>query len=177
VQSAVKHGERYDLIQTKINEPWHAGGGNLFTIEFFNTQKKLLTYGGYLGVRPLFGHLNDGLKVFDTAVWPGYYHLYFKNGDFKLPKQAVVSPDISDAWSKNLPGREPSAEPDRQKLSVALFKVVPTEMIVDNNTDNSPTFEYYWYRKLIGTWKSPRKALWDINMKPFITEVPVYYVK
>jgi spermidine synthase len=177
VQSAVKHGERYDLIQTKINEPWHAGGGNLFTIEFFSTQKKLLTYGGYLGVRPLLGHLNDGLKVFDTAVWPGYYHLFFKNGDFELPKQAVVSPDIRDAWSKNLPGTEPSALSDRQKLSVALFKVVPTEMIVDNNTDNRPTFEYYWYRKLIGTWKSPQKALWDFNMKSFITDVPVYISK
>ena len=176
VQSAVRRGEGYDLIQTKINEPWHAGGSNLFTIEFFQVKKKLLNPGGYLGVRPLLGHLNDGLKVFESAVWPGYYHLFFKNGSFELPKKVIVSPDIRDAWYRNLPGREPSAESDRQKLSVALFKDVPTNMIVDNNTDDRPTFEYYWYRKLIGTWKSPQEGLWNINIKPFVTEVDVYHV-
>lgn len=176
VQSALKHGDQYDLIQTKINEPWHAGGGNLFTIEFFNTQRKILSPGGYLGVRPLLGHLNDGLKVFDSAFWPGYYHLFFKNGVFELPEKAIVSPDIKSAWYNTLPGRTPSVKFDRPYLPVALFKNVPAEMIVDNNTDNNPSFEYYWYRKLTGSWKSPNKALWDLDINQFITNVPVFHV-
>lgn len=177
VQSAVKRGEKYDLIQTKINEPWHAGGSNLFTIEFFQAQKTLLNPGGYLGVRPLTGHLNDGLKVFDTALWPGYYHLFFKNGHFELPKQAIVSADIKDAWYADLPGRQPSTKSIRNSIPVAMFKTVPPEMKVDNNTDNRPTFEYYWYRKWRGTWKSPQEVMWNLDLKPYITEVPVYHLE
>ena len=53
VQSAIARGEHYDLIQNKINEPWHAGSSNLFTEEFFAEEKELLRPGGYLSTDPL----------------------------------------------------------------------------------------------------------------------------
>lgn len=173
VQSAIKRGERYDLIQNKINEPWHAGGGNLFTEEFFLEEKKLLTPGGYLSTRPLTGHLTDGLKVFHNAMWTGYYHMYFKNGEMEVPKTAVVSPDIKDAWYTELPGRPPVTTAKRDELQVAMFKVVPDELRTDPNTDDRPTFEYYWLRQLLGTWSSPRVNFWDIDFKPYSQTVPV----
>lgn len=173
VQSAIKRGEKYDLIQNKINEPWHAGGGNLFTEEFFLEEKKLLAPGGYLSTRPLTGHLTDGLKVFHNAMWTGYYHMYFKNGDMSVPKSAVVSEDIKDAWSTELPGRPPVMTKPRTELQVAAFTSVPDELRTDANTDDRPTFEYYWLRQLFRAWNSPRVNFWDIDFKPYSQAVPV----
>ena len=67
VQKALARGEKYDLIQTKISEPWHAGSGNLFTIEFFKLQKQLLTANGYLGVRPEW-HLLKAKAFIETII-------------------------------------------------------------------------------------------------------------
>jgi spermidine synthase len=100
VQKALARGELYDLIQNKINEPWHAGSGNLFTVEFFRTQRQLLAPNGYLGVRPLVGHLIDGLSVFEEAVWPGFYHMFFKNGQLPDMESARITPDIGGAWQQ-----------------------------------------------------------------------------
>lgn len=173
VQSAIKRGQRFDLIQNKINEPWHAGGGNLFTEEFFLEQKKLLTSGGYLSTRPLTGHLTDGHKVFGNAVWTGYYHMYFKNGMFEIRDQATVSPDIRDAWFTELAGRGPVATRTRQTLQVTMFATVPDELRTDANTDDRPTFEYYWWRQLTGVWVSPRVTLWDLDLNSYSKALPV----
>jgi spermidine synthase len=164
VQKALARGETYDLIQNKINEPWHAGSGNLFTVEFFRTQRRLLAPNGYLGVRPLAGHLIDGLKVFDDAVWPGYYHMFFKNG--ALPDMAVarITPDIRAAWTQLIPGRANSSGPRVQTLSVVKLPCCGFGNGVRHNTDDHPTFEYYWLSRTFGTWTSPRTQLWDLTL-------------
>lgn len=164
VQKALARGERYDLIQTKINEPWHAGSGNLFTVEFFASQKDLLTPGGYLGVRPVAGHVVDGLAVFGAAIWPGYYHMFFKNGELAVPAEAVVTPDIRDAWFKALPGPAGGEGPREAHLDVAVFECCDFGDEIRHNTDNRPSFEYDWLARSFGQWISPRTNLWYMDL-------------
>lgn len=173
VQKALARGERYDLIQTKINEPWHAGSGNLFTVEFFASQKDLLTPGGYLGVRPVAGHVVDGLAVFGAAIWPGYYHMFFKNGELAVPTEAVVTPDIRDAWFKALPGPAGEAGPREDHLDVVVFQCCEFGDGIRHNTDDRPSFEYDWLARTFGRWASPRKALWSMDLESQKLEVDV----
>ncbi|MBV6274142.1 hypothetical protein KVP09_14665 [Alcaligenaceae bacterium CGII-47] len=173
VQSAIKRGEKYDLIQNKINEPWHAGGGNLFTEEFFEEEKNLLTSGGYLSTRPLTGHLTDGFKVFGNALWAGYYHMYFKNGTALSPTSAIVTPDIKQAWFTEVPGHLSQITDNRNTISATYFSDVPQNLATDANTDDRPTFEYYWLRQLFGTWVSPRLNFWDLDLSKYTKSVPV----
>lgn len=173
VQSAIKQGKRYDLIQNKINEPWHAGSSNLFTEEFFSEEKELLKPGGYLSTRPLTGHLTDGIKVFGNATWCGYYHMYFKNGNIVKAKKAIITPDIISAWFSDLPGRTSKMNNIRNNLVVTHFAEVPEQLATDPNTDDRPTFEYYWLRKIFRIWVSPRVSLSDIDLKSYSIDVPV----
>ncbi len=175
VQQALARGERFDLIQTKINEPWHAGSGNLFTVEFMKLQRQLLTNGGYLGVRPLVGHARDALQVFDQALYTGYYHVYFKNGTLPAITQATITPDIKRAWFSDLPGREPVAQ-RADTLNVLVLDNPQILSDVDANTDNNPTFEYYWLRKILGIWRSPRVELSNQQFAPLKKTVPVVVV-
>lgn len=175
VQSAVANGEKFDLIQNKINEPWHAGSSNLFTEEFFAQEQALLSPGGYLSTRPLTGHLTDGLKVFGNAIWGGGYHMYFKNGEFRLPSEAVVTPDLRKAWLAELPGVDPIAPVLRPTTPITVFTEVPDELRTDPNTDDRPTFEYYFLRKLLDDWVSPRRQLGDVDLARYTTQVPVRY--
>lgn len=124
--------------------------------------------------RPLIGHLQDGLKIFHNAMWAGYYHMYFKNGEFELPGTAMISVDIKDAWYTNLPGKGPHVSDRRDHLIVSFFKKMPDALRVESNTDDHPTFEYYWLRKLLGLWISPQTALWDIDLKAYSCKIPVY---
>ncbi|MFU0504179.1 spermine/spermidine synthase domain-containing protein [Pseudaminobacter sp. NGMCC 1.201702] len=172
VQQALAAGGNYDLIQTKINEPWHAGSGNLFTVEFMRLQRNLLTEGGYLGVRPLLGHARDGLQVFEAALYPGYYHVYFKNGALPPLNRATVTPDISDAWFKRFPGREEKSE-RADHLDVLVLDRSSDLTAIDLNTDDRPTFEYYKLRQWRGTWESPRKSLSDGDFASMLRAVPV----
>ncbi|MCO6409068.1 hypothetical protein GTW23_12865 [Hoeflea alexandrii] len=174
VQMALSKGETYDLIQTKINEPWHAGSGNLFTSEFFAMQKALLSPGGYLGVRPLVGHVRDAIGVFGSAVFPGYYHVYFPNGPLPEMTEARVTPEIAAAWTRLLPGKD--LKDDRASvMAIRVFRSVDGLLHIDPNTDDSPTFEYFWLRQLLGRWQSPRVGLDADQFSSFETEVPVAY--
>jgi len=175
VQSAIKRGQKFDLIQNKINEPWHAGSSNLFTREFFREERQLLTDGGYLSTRPLTGHLTDGFETFGNALWGGYYHLYFKNGSSAPSTTARITADIRTAWLAELPGRGANDSNKRATTPITIFKDVPAEFRTDANTDDRPTFEYYWLRQLFGVWQSPRVQLWDVDVKQYTTDVPVHY--
>ncbi len=173
VQKALARGERYDLIQTKINEPWHAGSGNLFTVEFFKAQRQLLTPNGYLGLRPLEGHVVDALKVFDDVIWPGYYHMFMKNGSFQRPATARVGRDIREAWFRTIPGRNPDQPAREPALEVVHLKCCSFGQDIAHNTDDRPTFEYYWLRRLARMWASPRRNLWDLKLDK--QSIPVVY--
>ena len=160
VQKAASQGAKYDMIQNKINEPWHAGSGNLFTVEFFTSLKSILSKGGYLSVRPLAGHARDGLEVFDSVIYPGYYHIYFKNGPFKMPNLITIDQQLAEYWFKVKPGSD-VVGPRRSSLEVVYLKSndsLPLAYIA-NNTDDKPLFEYFFYRQLVGSWKSPRISL------------------
>lgn len=163
VQAALARGEHYDLIQTKINEPWHGGSGNLFTVEFMTLQRRLLTPNGYLSVRPLAGHLVDGLAAFPVAMIAGddgqFYHVYFRNGEMPPPTQALVTPDIAVAWSRELPGRDGPPSPRGATLRYAFFTADPFDGAIGHNTDDRPTFEYYWFRQLTNRWDDPRRSI------------------
>lgn len=166
VQKAIAQGKKYDLIQTKINEPWHAGSGNLFTVEFFQSQKKLLTPGGYLSLRPLAGHVVDGLEVFDMAVWPGYYHLFFKNGHFEIPEKAHVTPEIKDAWYSAIPDKPEATSDRKDHLEVVTFyRGDSFGEGIQHNTDDRPSFEYDWLARTLGHWVSPRTNLWYMELE------------
>ena len=171
VQKAVARGEHYDLIQTKINEPWHAGSGNLFTVEFFRAQRQLLSPGGYLGVRPLVGHVVDGLKVFDRAIWPGYYHMFFKNGEYTRPTTAKVSADFNAAWYRTLPGRPDAKGPRLAHLDVLELPCCGIGDGVRHNTDDLPSLEYDWLARTFLRSASARTHLWDMKLP--MTRIPV----
>lgn len=172
VQKAIAQGVKFDLIQNKINEPWHAGSGNLFTVEFLRLEKELLTDGGYLGVRPLVGHLRDGLEVFGAAVYPGYYHLFFKNGVLPQFDQATITSDMRDAWRTELPGHGPTGSRSTE-LSVLAFNRDADLKDIDANTDDHPTFEYYKLRQWLGLWTSPRLGLDAPRFRSKSRSVPV----
>jgi hypothetical protein len=172
VQEALAQGRRFDLIQTKINEPWHAGSGNLFTVEFMRLQRALLSPGGYLGVRPLAGHVRDGLEVFEAALYPGFYHVFFKNGALPDMKEARVTPDIRDAWFAELPGHS-KRSPREPWLSVAVFRDKTAFNHIASNTDDRPSFEYYWLRQTLGLWKSPRTEVSAPEFDAFRNQIPV----
>lgn len=172
VQSALKRGEHFDLVQIKINEPWQSGAGNLFTVEFFRMVKELLADGGYLGVRPLVGHLSDGLQVFDGALFPGYYHLFFKKSKIQPASQAMISQDIASAWQRQIPGTDRGGATHPSTLQVMEFHPGSAPQ-VDSNTDNHPTFEYYWLRQRLGTWVSPRESLDSPRFDKYRRTVPV----
>lgn len=171
VQKALAEGKRFDLIQTKINEPWHAGSGNLFTREFFASQRALLNPAGYLGTRPLLGHLSDGLSVFGTAIWPGYYHLFFPRDPKPMPTRAVVTPDIAMAWKRILPaGAIGSRVPE---LDIAYFDALPEKWHTAPNTDNRPNFEYSWLHDWFSSRLSPRTGLDTLDLGEYRHTVPV----
>ncbi|MBI5722265.1 MAG: hypothetical protein HZC37_31705 [Burkholderiales bacterium] len=174
VQSALARGQHYDLIQNKINEPWHAGSSNLFTQEFFREKKRLLSPGGYLSTRPITGHLTDGVQVFGSALWGGHFHLYFKNGPATRPAAAVLTPDIAGAWAAELPGRPGSAVRPRREQPVAFFTEVPGALRSDISTDDWPSFEYYLLRQWRGTWVSPRSSLDAGRLGEHLRAVPVH---
>jgi hypothetical protein len=44
---------------------------------------------------------------------------------------------------------------------------------VDSNTDDRPTFEYYWLRQRLGTWVSPRDSLDSPRFNTYRRTVPV----
>ncbi len=173
VQSSIKQGKKFDLIQNKINEPWHAGSSNLFTEEFFLEEKRLLRQNGYLSTRPLIGHLTDGFKIFENAIWGGYYHLYFRNGPAIRPEKAVVTPDIKSAWFAELPGQVVDPPVVRETTSITSFSRLPAILTADASTDDRPTFEYYWLRQLTGTWVSPRVQLSQVDLSQMTAQIPV----
>lgn len=164
VQKALERGDAYDLIQTKINEPWHAGSGNLFTVEFFAAQKALLRPNGYLGLRPVVGHVNDALSVFGNGFWPGYYHMFFRNGEPLAPTEAVVTDDIREAWYRAVPGKTESTE--RKNVLDVTFLHRNDFLTGFTNTDDRPSFEYYWLRRTAGVPETERAALWDLQTQP-----------
>jgi len=172
VQQALASGVKYDLIQNKINEPWHAGAGNLFTVEFMQMERDLLSEGGYLGTRPLIGHLRDGLHIFEQAVYPGYYHLFFKNGPLPKFDQALIKDDIFQAWNTALPGHG-AAPREQTNLKVAVFDRASILPDIDANTDDHPTFEYYKFRQWTGKWVSPRVSLDAPQFDQFMRDVPL----
>jgi len=173
IQETLRRGEKFDLIQNKINEPWHAGGSNLFTREFFAEEKALLNDGGYLSTRPLVGHLSDGLQVFESAIYTGYYHIYFKKGVPLHPTSAIITPDIQNAWQAKLPGGRGRDDAARTTLKVAVLTSVPADAVTDANTDDWPTFEYYWLRQAFNKWASPRVGLDSINLDAESNLIPV----
>ncbi|CAM5620665.1 Polyamine aminopropyltransferase [Mycolicibacterium aubagnense] len=175
VQQALAEGRRFDLIQTKINEPWHAGAGNLFTVEFMRMERDLLAPDGYLGVRPLAGHVRDGLQVFDAAIYPGYYHVFFKNGVLPPLKEAVVDQGIAEAWSKELPGHD-KTDVRASALDVWVFHRGDLDAF-DGNTDDRPLFEYFWWRQIMGRWVSPRVPLSDPRFEKQKVIIPVRQVQ
>ncbi len=172
VQQALAEGRKFDLIQTKINEPWHAGSGNLFTVEFMGMQRRLLSVGGYLGVRPLAGHVRDGLEVFDAALFPGFYHVYFKNGPLPEIERAVVRVDIASEWDRLLPGKE-ARDQRADYLDVAVIRDKQAMAGIASNTDDRPTFEYYWLRQVLGRWVSPRVEVSSAAYDRFRKRIPV----
>jgi spermidine synthase len=170
IQQALARGDHYDLIQNKINEPWHAGSGNLFTVEFLQTERKLLTEGGYLGLRPVVGHVADALEVFDEGIWPGYYHMYFKNGQLPALERAVITEDIRAGWNKALPG-QPGITSRESTLNVVRLTDAVVQNGILHNTDDRPTFEYYWMRRLLGSSLPERENLWYLPLESISVKV------
>jgi hypothetical protein len=135
-------------------------------------QRALLSPGGYLGVRPLAGHVRDGLEVFEAALYPGFYHVFFKNGALPDMKEARVTPDIRDAWFAELPGHS-KRSPREPWLSVAVFRDKTAFNHIASNTDDRPSFEYYWLRQTLGLWKSPRTEVSAPEFDAFRNQIPV----
>jgi hypothetical protein len=116
--------------------------------------------------------VRDGLEVFDAAVFPGFYHVYFKNGPLPDMKEAKVTPDIRDAWYAELPGKA-QRSPRDPVLPVAVFQDKSVFREIASNSDNHPTFEYYWLRQKLGLWTNPRTEVSAPEFERFRRSVPV----
>jgi hypothetical protein len=44
---------------------------------------------------------------------------------------------------------------------------------IARNTDDRPTFEYYWLRRLLNAWTSPRDEISSSTYESFRRRVPV----
>lgn len=147
LQAAAARGERFDLIQNRINEPWRAGGGALFTVEFFELMRRSLSPGGYVATRHMAGYAVNGLQVFPCALWTrGSYHMYF--GATCPSHSLTVTPDIERAFFSAFPGRS-LPRSDRTSLDVASLSVQDFGGL-PINTDDRPVFEYYFLDDLLG---------------------------
>ncbi len=102
--------------------------------------------------------------------------MYFKNGEVIEPKNANITEDIQKAWFASLPGIDNENRILRNKLSITIFNNVPTEFKTNPNTDDNPTFEYYFLRKFLGTWISPRVEFWNLDLKKYTIDLPVRYI-
>lgn len=142
VQKAIASGERFDLVQNKINEPWHAGSSNLFTVEFFDSMRRILTPGGYVAVRPHVGHAYNGMQVFGSCFWTGLYHVYFRDGEFTVPARAELAGNVRDAYLRDDTGSDRYVDrPERSRIRVVQLHHGDLEGYRPN-TDDHPTFEY-----------------------------------
>ncbi len=142
LQGAIARGERFDLIQNRINEPWRAGGGSLFTVEFFKLMSEALNPGGYVATRHMTGYAVNALSIFESGVWvKGSYHMYFSMRPPPSYSSARVSPEIRRAYLSAYPGRQQDSvgrdTMDVVVLSSEMFRRYPL------NTDDRPRFEYY----------------------------------
>lgn len=172
VQKAISKSLRFDLIQNKINEPWHSGSSNLFTVEFYHLLEKILSSEGYLAVRPRIGHAVNGLQVFKSVIWTGYYHIYFSTRSIKLPKVAVIGRDIFDAYfSANSSGGADNLKERKELYIVKLDKGSFSGYKL--NKDNHPIFEYYWLNGLFKYRKSLRPYISYDTHSDYVYVIPV----
>lgn len=160
LQAAAARGERFDLIQNRINEPWRAGGGALFTVEFFGLMKRSLNPGGYVATRHMTGYAVNGLQVFPCALWTrGSYHMYFGGGHRCGVDVAIVGADIDRAFFSAYPGR---AVPRSERATVDLASLTADDFTgLPVNTDDRPVFEYFLIDDLFGGARRRLRAYLD----------------
>ncbi|MBE7434425.1 MAG: fused MFS/spermidine synthase [Anaerolineales bacterium] len=175
-QRALVAGEKFDLIQNKVNEPWHSGSASLFTVEFFGVMRDLLTPNGYVAVRPKVGHAFDALKVFDYAIWPtGDYHMYLGRNESFRPFELQITDDIYSEFIATTPGHrdDSTANNRRQKITIVLLE--PGDLVgYQNNTDDRPVFEYYWLNNFSQKYNDPRI---DISLEQYREKIITAYSK
>jgi predicted membrane-bound spermidine synthase len=165
-QRALVAGEKFDLIQNKVNEPWHSGSASLFTVEFFRVMHDLLTPNGYVAVRPKVGHAFDALQVFDYAIWPsGDYHMYFGRNVSYRPTDVLITDDIYPEFFATTPGHQDNNVPNDKGQKITLVLLNPGDLSgYQSNTDDHPIFEYYWLNNISKRFKDPRI---DISLEQF----------
>lgn len=179
-QRALIAGEKFDLIQNKVNEPWHSGSASLFTVEFFGVLHDLLSPNGYVAVRPKVGHAVDALTVFETAIWPsGDYHMYFgRNADIDF-QEALITNDIYSEYFATTPGNVEVDQDDLRYREISLVTLHADDLKgYRYNTDDHPVFEYYWINDLTREFLDPRV---DISELPLdgsdYLKIPVRYTE
>ncbi|MCR4523806.1 MULTISPECIES: hypothetical protein [Bosea] len=69
--------------------------------------------------------------------------------------KAVVRSDILREWDRLLPGKE-GRDQRADYLEVTVIRDKQAVAAITSNTDDHPTFEYYWLRQMFGRWVSPR---------------------
>ena len=165
-QRALAAGEKFDLIQNKVNEPWHSGSASLFTVEFFGIMRDLLTPNGYVAVRPKVGHAFDALQVFDYAIWPsGDYHMYFGRNENYRPFEMQITDNIYSEYFATTPGYQDDSIANNRRQEITLVLLKPGDLVgYQNNTDDHPVFEYYWLNNFSYKFNDPRI---DISLEPY----------
>ncbi|MGX1786828.1 fused MFS/spermidine synthase [Bosea sp. NPDC055332] len=150
IQKAYNRGERFDLVEDRINEPWRAGSSNLFSVEFFQAVKAILNPGGYLSIREMTSHIVTALSVFRTGFWAQeHVHAYFTDKDVRTPDPIAVPSEIRQPFLSLVPGQGGAKQEERGslnyvRLSASQFPDVP------RSTDDRPVLEYSWLRQMRG---------------------------
>ncbi|MBV6450552.1 MAG: Polyamine aminopropyltransferase [Anaerolineales bacterium] len=177
-QKALVLGERFDLIQNKVNEPWHSGSASLFTVEFFNVLHDLLTPNGYIAVRPKVGHAVDALEIFESVIWPsGDYHMYFGRNQNIIFNEAVVTDDIYSEYFATTPGFDNASDSDSRDSEMAVVILHSGDLVgYRNNTDDHPVFEYYWINDITHQYMNPRIDI-SLDQSNNVVLLPVYLRK
>lgn len=146
MQKALQRGERFDMVEIRINEPWRAGASSLFTMDAFANVRALLAPTGFLVVRPMMNHIATALRVFPEGVWvDGRAYAYFGAGPVRIPERAEARPDIAAALRSTFPGQRHG--PDEPLAPLRVHHLQREQFASDRvNTDDHPVLEFNWLR-------------------------------
>lgn len=163
MQKALQRGERFDMVEIRINEPWRAGASSLFTTDAFANVRELLEPTGFLVVRPMINHIATALRVFPDGIWvDGRAYAFFGAAPVRIPERAEARADIAAALRSTFPGQ--GQGPDESLAPLRVHHLKPAQFASDRvNTDDHPVLEFNWLR---GSERSGDRKLLAASGRP-----------
>jgi len=167
IQKALSRGDTFDLIEIGIQKPIAAGTANVYTREFFERTKKILSHHGYLMTYDYTGVLRTGLEVFNYAFAPESMfdrYVLFTDRDLFGKREVPVT---------GMTAKELEVYDINNDTAVDFFLYDKSLFtILEINTDDHPVFEYNFLkwastdRRFANHILSGSRTMLDARRKP-----------